>query len=93
MASAAIRCRVWISGTVQGVGYRFSTVQMARQLGLSGWVRNLPDGRVEAVFEGDRAAVEQAIAWCRHGPPAARVSQVDAAAEPVEGLTSFETRY
>ncbi|MCM2263825.1 MAG: acylphosphatase [Desulfuromonadales bacterium] len=70
------RARVRVTGRVQGVFYRQSTVEMARQLGLDGWVRNLPDGSVEALFEGEKTAVDQAIAWCRQGPPRAAVDEV-----------------
>jgi acylphosphatase len=70
------RARVRIFGKVQGVFYRQSTVEMAGQLGLSGWVRNLPEGSVEALFEGERSRVEQAVAWCRQGPPRASVATV-----------------
>ncbi len=65
--SAADRKRVhaWISGTVQGVFYRDSTRREAQRLGLGGWVKNLPDGRVEAVFEGDPDAVDALVDWCR----------------------------
>lgn len=70
------RAQVRVMGRVQGVFYRQSTVEMASQLGLSGWVRNLADGSVEALFEGERALVEQAITWCRQGPPRARVDEV-----------------
>jgi acylphosphatase len=72
--------RVLVSGRVQGVWFRESTRREASALGLSGWVRNLPDGRVEAHFEGDEAAVEAAIAFVRRGPEHARVS--DVAVEP-----------
>jgi acylphosphatase len=68
--------RVLVSGRVQGVWFRESTRREASALGLSGWVRNLPDGRVEAYFEGDEAAVEAAIAFVRRGPEHARVSDV-----------------
>jgi acylphosphatase len=68
--------RVLVSGRVQGVWFRESTRREASALGLSGWVRNLPDGRVEAHFEGDEAAVEAAIAFIRRGPEHARVSDV-----------------
>lgn len=74
-----IRAIVRISGRVQGVFYRKATVETAQRLALSGWVRNLPDGSVEALFEGERAAVEAAIAWCRQGPPRAAVDEVTTA--------------
>lgn len=88
-----IRARVFISGTVQGVGYRFSTVQKANELQIEGWVRNLRDGRVEAVFEGDRQSVTAIIAWCHDGPPAAIVEDVKVEYEQPEGLQGFETRW
>jgi acylphosphatase len=68
--------RIFISGKVQGVGYRFSTRQQAQKLGVNGWVKNLPDGRVEAVLAGDRPAVEQMIQWCRVGPAAAVIEKI-----------------
>jgi len=67
-----------VSGLVQGVFYRQSAVDEARSLGLDGWVRNLPDGRVEAEAEGERDRVEAFVAWCRRGPPSARVDDVEA---------------
>lgn len=70
------RAQVRVTGRVQGVFYRQSTVAMARGLGLSGWVRNLPDGSVQALLEGERQLVEQAVAWCRQGPPQASVEDV-----------------
>jgi acylphosphatase len=70
------RAQVRVTGRVQGVFYRQSTREMAEQFGLSGWVRNLPDGSVEALFEGERQLVEQALAWCRQGPPRAAVDDV-----------------
>ncbi|GAB4175312.1 MAG: acylphosphatase [Geothermobacteraceae bacterium] len=70
------RVHLVISGKVQGVWYRASTREAAVKLGVTGWVRNLPDGRVEAVAEGDRKQLEQLIAWCRQGPPAARVDDI-----------------
>jgi acylphosphatase len=72
------RVHLLVSGLVQGVFYRQSTVDAARRLGVAGWVRNLPDGRVEALAEGDRAALEGLVAFCRRGPPAARVDDVQA---------------
>jgi acylphosphatase len=72
-----IGAHVLIRGLVQGVSFRYYTRQMAEQLGLSGWVRNLADGRVEALFEGEESAVEQMLAWCREGPSAASVEAVE----------------
>jgi acylphosphatase len=84
------RAHVFISGRVQGVGYRYATVETATQLGLTGWVRNLPDNRVEAVFEGRQEVVEQMIRWCYTGPPAAIVKDVAVEYEEPEGLQGFE---
>ncbi len=70
------RARIIVSGRVQGVFFRDSTRREATRAGLTGWVRNLPDGRVEALFEGDEAAVQHLVDWCRRGPPDARVEQV-----------------
>ena len=67
------RAHIWVSGVVQGVFFRRSTQVEAERLGLAGWVRNLADGRVEAVAEGEETSVEQWVAWCRSGPPGARV--------------------
>ena len=80
-----VRAHVYISGWVQGVFFRSNTRRVAKGLGLTGWVRNLPDGRVEAVFEGDEEAVNEAIEWCRRGPPGAEVEGVDVAWEPYSG--------
>ncbi|MDY7014107.1 MAG: acylphosphatase [Cyanobacteriota bacterium] len=91
--SETVRAHVFISGKVQGVGYRYSTVRQAQRFGLNGWVRNLPDGRVEAVFEGDRARVEQMVNWCYDGPPAARVDDLQTTYERATGFDGFETRY
>jgi acylphosphatase len=89
-----VRARVVIEGRVQGVAFRASTQHMARKLGLSGWVRNLDTGDVEAAFEGPRATVETALAWCRHGPPAARVTACEVRWEPLGDATQpFEVRY
>ena len=87
-----IRAHVFISGRVQGVGYRFSTLDRASELGISGWVRNLPDRRVEAVFEGSQAAVEEMIRWCNRGPRGAVVKDVAVDYEVPEGLQGFEIR-
>jgi len=71
------RAHVFISGRVQGVGFRYSTQRQAQALALTGWVRNLWDGRVEAVFEGPEPKVRQAVNWCGRGSSAARVEDVD----------------
>lgn len=71
-----VRAELNIQGRVQGVFFRQSTKQTADRLGLTGWARNSPDGSVEAVFEGEKMVVNQAIEWCRQGPPAARVNDV-----------------
>jgi acylphosphatase len=71
------RARVKVSGRVQGVFYRATCAELARELRLAGWIRNTSDGGVEAVFEGDAEAVDQAIAWCRHGPRSARIDSVE----------------
>lgn len=87
------RVRLVVSGRVQGVAFRACTADEGRRLGLRGWVRNLPDGRVEAEAEGDRSAVEALVAWCRRGPPAARVEALEAAWSEAHGdLGPFEVR-
>ena len=73
--AAAIRC--FVSGRVQGVYYRASTVEVAARLGLRGWARNLPDGRVEVVAAGTPDAIAELTAWLWQGPPSARVDSVD----------------
>ena len=88
-APEPIRRRVLIAGRVQGVGFRWSCRRMAESQGVAGGCRNLPDGRVEAVFEGDPEAVERAVAWCRGGPPSALVTGVDVTAELPKGEQGF----
>lgn len=74
--------------------YRGATEAEARRLGVDGWVRNLPDGSVEALIEGESSAVRALIAWCRIGPPGARVSDVDECPEPVgDDLAGFRIRH
>jgi len=68
---------VYVSGRVQGVLFRAETVEVARRLGLTGWVRNLRDGRVEALFEGEKQNVDKAVEFCRRGPPSAYVTHLD----------------
>jgi acylphosphatase len=84
-----VRYRVLISGQVQGVNFRASCQRMAWQHGVAGWVRNLPDGRVEAVFEGPAEDVHRLVDWAGHGPRLAAVTTVDVRAERPEGLGSF----
>lgn len=71
------RAHVYVGGRVQGVFFRAETANLAHRLGLAGWVRNLPDGRVEALFEGEKEKVEQAVDFCRRGPPGAYVQELD----------------
>jgi acylphosphatase len=71
------RVAVIVRGRVQGVAFRHYTCRRAQELGVTGWVRNLPDGAVEGLFEGDDGAVAALVEWCRSGPPAARVERLD----------------
>lgn len=88
------RAHLFISGRVQGVFYRAFTEDVALSLGLKGWVRNLPDTRVEAVFEGDRELIEKAIKKCYEGPPYAKVEHIDVIWEDnLENLPDFRIRY
>jgi acylphosphatase len=81
---------VRVTGRVQGVSFRWYAASEARRLGLAGWVRNEPDGSVAAHLEGQADAVEEMVDWCRHGPPAARVHDVDVRDVAATGATSFE---
>lgn len=87
-----VRVRVLISGMVQGVFFRQATAEQARRLGVAGWVRNRPDGRVEAVFEGSQDVVDQIVSWCRDGTPWSKVERVEVTAEEPEGLDAFRIR-
>ncbi len=88
------RAQLIIKGLVQGVYYRAFTRDTATQLGLRGWVRNLSDGSVEAMFEGYRDDIEKAIAHCRSGPPGARVDRIDVKWADYQGdLKGFQIRY
>ena len=80
---------VVVYGFVQGVGFRYAVARAASSRGVSGWVRNRPDGAVEAVFEGARADVEALVDFCRHGPRGANVVSVEVASESAEGLAGF----
>lgn len=87
-----IRRRVLIRGRVQGVFFRDGCRQQADRSGVTGWVANRPDGTVEAVLEGSEEAVTRLVEWCRHGPPHARVEDVEVAEEPAEALRGFVVR-
>jgi len=84
---------VTVTGRVQGVSFRWYAVQEAAKLGVTGWVRNEPDGSVAGHFEGDADAVEAMVDWCREGPRPARVQQVARRDGAVTGARSFEVRY
>ncbi len=89
-----LRARVVIYGVVQGVYFRASTKEVALQLDVKGWVRNLPSGGVEALFEGEKKKVEEIVGWCHKGPPGARVTKVDIAWEGFKGeFKHFDVRY
>lgn len=87
------RAHLYIKGKVQGVFYRAFTQEVADSLGLTGWVRNLPDRKVEAVFEGDRGLIEKAIMRCHEGPPYASVTDIEVTWENnLEGFNDFRIR-
>jgi acylphosphatase len=81
-----------VSGRVQGVGFRQATLTQAQRLGLAGWVTNLPDGRVETLFEGDEEALQQLADWLKHGPADARVDSLLLDERPAQGLSGFVIR-
>jgi acylphosphatase len=87
-----IRRRVLVKGYVQGVGFRYSVRERARQRGVSGWVSNRDDGSVEAVLEGEDDSVEALVAFMRRGPRGADVGGVDVTGEEPEGLRGFDVR-
>jgi acylphosphatase len=88
--SGDVCARVVVSGRVQGVFFRYTCAHEAREAGLRGRVRNLADGRVEAVFQGPKRSVERLISWCHEGPPAARVADVTVWWQPIDDmLTPF----
>lgn len=89
-----VRAHVFVAGRVQGVFFRAFTREVAESLGLTGWVRNLPDGRVEAVFEGSKEVIEEALKKIKVGPPAARVDDIRVVwDESPENLSDFRIRY
>jgi acylphosphatase len=86
------RSRVIVRGRVQGVFFRDSVQRRAREAGLGGWIRNRPDGSVEAVFEGDAGAVERLVRFCQEGPRGAHVERVERFEEEPEGVADFVVR-
>ena len=92
MDDDVVRAHVFVEGRVQGVFFRWETRTMAQSSSLAGWIRNLPDGRVEAVIEGSRSSVQRLISWMRKGPPAAEVSRVEVDWQEPSGLQGFEVQ-
>ncbi len=92
MQQRNIQMHVFVSGEVQGVSYRAYCRQQALRLKLKGWVRNLDDGRVEAVFHGPEANVQAMVAWCHQGSMRANVTDVQASKMPLEAFLDFSVR-
>jgi len=89
-----VRAHVFVNGRVQGVFFRSETKYEAKKHGVKGWVRNMPDGRVDAVFEGEEENVKKLTEFCKHGPPGAKVTSVDIVWENYTGeFRDFEIRY
>jgi acylphosphatase len=89
-----VKVALRIKGRVQGVFFRHSAMHEAVRLGLTGWIRNCPDGDVEAVAEGDSKSVRQFVSWCRKGPPHAQVEQVQMSESPAtEEFSSFQVEH
>lgn len=92
MSTDVVARRVTAHGRVQGVFFRDTCSRQAHRSGVAGWVRNEPDGSVAALFEGPAEAVEQMVAWCRQGPPGARVDRVDVVEVAPGGAAGFDVR-
>jgi acylphosphatase len=92
MRNEPLSRRVVVHGHVQGVYFRDTCRREAQRAGVTGWVRNDPDGSVSALFEGPATAVEQMVGWCHEGPPRARVDRVDVAEAPVAGAATFDVQ-
>ena len=91
---AKARYKVIVQGIVQGVNFRYYTQRQAIRYNVTGWVRNLPDGSVAAVFEGEEQDVEAMVQWCRHGPPSAEVTELIAQPEGYRGeFSSFSIKF
>lgn len=94
MKPVQVRAHVTVFGRVQGVFYRANTKEIADRLGVRGWVRNLKDGRVEALLEGERDLVDELLSWCRRGPPGAHVERLEVEWEDFDGeFQVFSIRY
>ncbi len=94
MSDRKTRAHIFVTGKVQGVYFRQNTKQVATRHNVTGWVRNLPDGRVEAVLEGDQMAVNEVIEWCHVGPPKASVQDVNVKFEKYTGeFVDFSVSY
>jgi acylphosphatase len=92
MAEDTVRRHVTVSGEVQGVFFRETARRKATEAGVAGWITNRSDGRVEAVFEGPAEAVDELVEFCREGPTAATVEDVDVQTEEPESLSGFDVR-
>jgi acylphosphatase len=92
MRNEPLARRVVVHGHVQGVYFRDTCRREAQRAGVTGWVRNDPDGSVSALFEGPATAVEQMVGWCHDGPPRARVDRVDVAEAAAEGAATFDVQ-
>ena len=91
---AKIGTHVYVSGYVQGVAFRYTAIRQARRLGVTGWVRNLRDGRVELLIEGEESLVNEIVDWCRHGPRTASVSGIQTESLPYTGkFSDFDVRF
>ena len=89
-----VRAQIFVSGKVQGIFFRDNTRKRAEELGVYGWVRNLPDGRVEAVFEGEKEKVEEMIEWAKKGPEFAKVNGIEVEWQEYKGeFKNFEIRH
>ena len=89
-----VRVHVYVRGRVQGVFFRSETQDEAARHDVTGWVRNIPDGRVEAIFEGEKKNVDKLIEFCRRGPPGAHIAEVEVSREAYTGeFKNFKVRY
>ncbi len=92
IAQTGARCHLWVRGRVQGVGFRYFALQQAQRWGVAGWARNLPDGRVEIVAEGDIQALEEFVASVRRGPAGARVEEIRVEWEAPTNMHGFRVQ-